>query len=167
MINSYKELTIRKYRELVSLEKEGDDDVEYGVDILSILSDIEPEDLLELPLDYKSYVSRENFLEILPYILTVFLVPDGHKYNNGYDIAELAKEFDNNIELPKALCISDFFLHQSLLSIRTSITCLKWKMKRMAKTEKNQEIKTKIMESMAQLESLNDLVKNGVGFTQR
>ena len=190
MITSYNDLTIKKYRELMSIER-GDDDMEYGVDILSVLSDIDQGELMELPLDeftklmsetrflsqpiervdykklgkkitvngneyrlikdakeltagqyidYKAYVSRDNFLEMLPYIMTIFLIPIGKKYNNGYDIAELAKEFDEHMGLPTALGISDFFLHQSLLSTKSSILYLKWKMKRMLKKEKNPEI---------------------------
>lgn len=214
MIDNYNDLTIRKYRELMAIEK-GDNDMEYGIDILSVLSDMEQGELMEMPLDkftslmektrflnqpiervdykklgkritvndkdyrlirdareltaaqyidYKSYISRDNFLEMLPYILTVFLVPDGNKYNNGYDITELAKEFDENMGLPTALGISDFFLHQSLLSTKTSITYLKWKMKRMMKKEKNPEILEKITMAVEQLDSLNGLLNNSDGF---
>jgi hypothetical protein len=213
MIKSFDELSIKKYRELIELEKI--DDTEYGLQILSILSDIEIDELLDMPLDdftklmaqtkfiygnvekpdykklgkkitingkeyrlvknardlsagqyidYKAYIQRENFWKMLPYILTIFLIPEGHKYNNGYDVVELANEFDEHLNLPTALTISDFFLHQSTLSIKSSVTSLKWMMKRMAKREKNQEMKEKIQSCLEQLESLQNLLRVGDGF---
>lgn len=215
MIKSFDELTIKKYRDLINLERI--DDTEYGIEILSILSGMEPDELLDMPLekfaslmaqtkfiygnvekadykklgkvitvngkdyrlmksardltagqyiDYKAYIQRDDFLAMLPYILTVFLIPEGHKYNNGYDVSELAKEFDENMSLPIALSVSDFFLHQSMMSIRSSVTYLKWKMKRMMKKEKNQEMKEQIKNCLAQLESLQGLLSHGDGFTQ-
>lgn len=214
MITNYNDLTIKKYRELMSIER-GDDDMEYGVDILSVLSDIDQDELMEMPLDdftklmsktsflsqpierteykklgkkitingneyklikdakeltagqyidYKAYVSRDNFLDMLPYIMTIFLIPIGKKYNNGYDIAELAKEFDEHMGLPMALSISDFFLHQSLLSTKSSILYLKWKMKRMLKKEKNTEMREQLTMGLEQVESLQNLLNNSVGF---
>ena len=214
MIDSYDKLTIKKYRELVSIEK-GEDEMEYGVDILSVLSDMEQGELMEMPLDkftnlmaktkflsqpiervdykklgkritvngneyrliknakdltagqyidYKAYVSRENFLEMLPYILTIFLIPEGKKYNDGYDITELAKEFDENMGLPIALGISDFFWHQSLLSTKSSILYLKWKMKRMMKKEKNPEMREQLTMALEQVESLQSLLNHSDGF---
>lgn len=213
MIKSFDELSIKKYRELIELEKI--DDTEYGLQILSILSDIEIDELLDMPLDdftklmgqtkfiygnvermdykklgkkitingkeyrlvknardlsagqyidYKAYIQRENFWKMLPYILTIFLIPEGHKYNNGYDVVELANEFDEHLNLPTALTISDFFLHQSTLSIKSSVTSLKWMMKRMMKREKNQEMKEKIQSCLEQLESLQNLLRVGDGF---
>ena len=213
MIKSFDELTIKKYRDLINLEKI--DDTEYGIEILSILSDMEPDELLDMPLekfaslmaqtkfiygnvekadykklgkvitvngkdyrlmksardltagqyiDYKAYIQRDDFIGMLPYILTVFLIPEGHKYNNGYDVSELAKEFDENMSLPIALSVSDFFLHQSMMSIRSSVTYLKWKMKRMMKKEKNQEMKEQIKNCLAQLESLQGLLSHSDGF---
>lgn len=217
MIKSYEELSISKYRELIGIEKVDGEDTEYGIQILSVLSDMEPDELLEMPLedfsklmantkflykeierkgykelknkieisgetyqvvknardlcagqyiDYKAYVSRENFLEMLPYILTVFLIPEGHKYNNGYDIVELANKFDKEVDILTALSISDFFLHQSKMSMMSSITYLKWKMKKMMKKEQKTEIKEQIAACLEQLESLRSLLKISDGFIQ-
>ena len=49
MIKSFDELSIKKYRELIELEK--NDDTEYALMILSILSDIDIDELLDMPLD--------------------------------------------------------------------------------------------------------------------
>lgn len=216
MIDSYEKLTIGKYREILALEKE--DDTTYGIQILSILSDIDEDDLMDMPLDeftsmmaktkflykevnkidykhlgktltingkkyriikdakdmtagqyidYKSYITKENFFDMLPYILTVFIVPDGCKYGNGYDTAELAKELNDNLDIRTALCIADFFLNQSRTSIKASLLYLKWRMKRMMRKETNKETKEKIADCLGQIESLQSLLENSVGFTQQ
>ena len=215
MIKSYDELSIKKYRELIGLEKVDGEDMEYGIEILSILTDIDQDTLMEMPLekftkymsytrflyepvmkkdykelgktirigdeeyrmvqsareltagqyiDYKAYISRDNFLEMLPYILTVFLIPKGKKYNNGYDILELKEKFDNEVDIPTALSISDFFLHQSKLSMLSSVTYLKWKVKRMVKTEKNPELREKMTECLEQMSSLEGLLRVSDGY---
>lgn len=215
MIDSYDKLTIGKYRELLSLEKE--DDMTYGIQILSILSDISEEDLMDMPLDefssmmaktkflykevekldynklgktltingkkyeiikspkkmtagqyidYKAYISNENFLETLPYILTVFVIPQGHKYCDDYEAEDLAKELNDNLDIRTALCISDFFHHQSLLWIKSSLLYLKWTMKRTMKRETNQEIKEKLMKGLQQIEYLESSLNSSDGFMQ-
>lgn len=216
MIDSYDKLTIGKYRELLALEKE--DDFTYGMQILSILSDIDEDELMNMPLDdyaalmaktkfiytdlnkldynhlgdkleingkkytilknarkmtagqyidYSNYLKNENFFEVLPYILTVFIIPKGHKYGDGYDIEELAKELNDNLDVRTAVCISDFFLNQSLFSIKSSLLYLKWMMKRKMKKETNKEMKQKMMEGLEQIEYLMSSMDNSDGFIQQ
>lgn len=215
MIDSYDKLTIGKYRELLALEKE--DDFTHTMQILSILSDIDEDELMNMPLDeysalaaktkfvyseiqrmdykrlgdtiiingnkyeilknarkmtagqyidYTNYLKNENFFEVLPFILTVFIIPKGHKYGVGYDIEELAKELDNNLNIRTALCISDFFLNQSCFSIKSSLLYLKWMMKRMMKKETNQEVITKLTEGLRQVEFLLSSIDSSDGFIQ-
>lgn len=118
-------------------------------------------------IDYKNYITNENFFDTLPYILTVFIVPDGCKYGNGYDTAELAKELNDNLDIRTALFISDFFLNQSRTSINVSLHYLKWKMKRMMRKETNKEMKTKIADCLEQIESLRTLINSSDGFIQQ
>jgi hypothetical protein len=111
-------------------------------------------------IDYKSYITKENFFDMLPYILTCFIIPDGCKYGNGYDTAELAKELNDNLDIRTALCIADFFLNQSRTSIQASLLYLKWRMKRMMRKETNKETKEKIADCLGQIESLQSLLEN-------
>ena len=215
MIDSYDKLTIGKYRELLTLDRE--DEMTYGVHILEILSDYTEDDLLDMPLedftklmqkthflyktidkldwnhlgkhlvingkkydivkdarkmtagqyiDYKAYIKEpEKFMDMLPYILTVFIIPSGCKYGEGYDTAELAQELNDHLDIRTAVCVSDFFLNQSKVSIKISLRSLKWMMKRMSKKEKNQEMKDKILEAVAQMESLESLLNSSDGYT--
>lgn len=119
-------------------------------------------------IDYREYTKdSEKFMDMLPFILTVFLIPSGMKYGNGYDTSELAQEFNDHLDIKTALSISDFFLHQSKVSMMTSILSLKWMMKRMMKKEKNQEIKEKIQIAVERMDYLESLLKSGDGFTQQ
>ena len=215
MIDSYDKLTIGKYRELLTLERE--DDMTYGVQILAILTDYTEDDLYDMPLedftklmskthflyqtidkldwnhlgkhltingkkydiikdarqmtagqyiDYKTYIKEpEKFMDMLPYILTCFIIPKGCKYGDGYDTAELAQELNDYLDIRTAVCISDFFHHQSKVSIKISLRSLRWMMKRMSKKEKNQEMKDKILEAVAQMESLESLLNSSDGYT--
>lgn len=214
MIDSYNKLTIGKYRDLMKLVKE--DDIQYGIEILSILSDYTEDDLMQMPLDefeglmaktnflykqvekmdwnhlgktitingnkyniikdakkmtagqyidYKTYVKDpEKFLDMLPYILTIFIIPAGHKYGDDYDLADMAEELNNNLDIRTALCISDFFYHQSKLSIMASLRYLRWMMKMTLKKEKNETVRTQIQTAMEQIALLEDSVRNGDGF---
>lgn len=119
-------------------------------------------------IDYKTYMKQvDKFLEIIPYLLTVFVIPEGCKYNDGYDVEDLAKELDNNLDIRTAICISDFFQHQSTLSMLASVRYLKWMMKRVLQKEKNMEARTKIQNAMEQMELLENSLKNGGGFIQQ
>ena len=116
-------------------------------------------------IDYKAYIKDpEKFMDMLPYILTCFIIPSGCKYGDGYDVEELAKELNDNLNIRTAVCISDFFHNQSKVSIKISLRSLKWMMKRMSKKEKNQEMKDKILEAVAQMESLESLLNNSDGY---
>lgn len=216
MIDSFDKLTISKYRELLSLDN--NDEMEYGIQILAVLSDTPEEDLMALPLDeftslmsktkfiykeidrmdyrklgktltingkkydvikdarsmtagqyidYRTYAKNEDFLSTLPYILTVFLVPSGMKYGEGYDIEDVAKELDQHLDIRTALCISDFFLHQSLFSIKVSLRYLKWMMKRMLRKETNQEMREKMITARQQIDLLESLITSTDGFTRQ
>lgn len=118
-------------------------------------------------IDYKTYIKEpEKFLDMLPYILTCFIIPKGCKYGDGYEVSELAQELNDNLDIRTAVCISDFFLHQSKLSIMTSLRSLRWMMKRMMRKEKNQEMKDKIQNALEQMASLESLLNNSVGSIQ-
>ena len=218
MIDSYEKLTIGKYRELLALDSNVEQ-IDYGVSILSILTDYTEDELYDMPLDeFSSLMSKANFiqqqidrtnwkkigkeivingkkyeiikdakkmtagqyidyrnytkdsdkfLDLLPFILTIFIIPSGCKYGKDYDVNELAQELNDHLDIKTALSISDFFLHQSKVSTMTSLVSLRWMMKRMMKKEKNQEAKEKIQNALVQMDYLYILLKNGDGFTQQ
>lgn len=63
------------------------------------------------------YVHREGYDKMPAEMLSVFLVPDGHQYNDGYDKEQ---QLDDMLDLSvtEALGICDFFTGRCLKSIR-------------------------------------------------
>lgn len=205
MINSWDKLTVGKYQEIKEIINNSTDEYEMRTEILSILTDIDVEDLLELPIGrYNHLLQNMNFLleerrpkmvntkyvlegqtfevmlnvekmtaaQFIDYqnyakdvdknlinILTVFLIPKGHKYNEGYDITEVARIIKDNMSVNDAAALSAFFLECYKALLTTTVRYLTRKMKRLAKKEKNKEVVEKMMEAIAHLEkSGNGLV---------
>lgn len=67
MINNYKELSILKFNQLKEIETIGREEIDIQVEILSILSDIPEEEILDLPFaKYQSLVAQSKFLTSPP-----------------------------------------------------------------------------------------------------
>lgn len=59
-------------------------------------------------IDFQQIIVKKNYLENLPALLSIFIIPKGHKYNDDYDIIELRNILENNITLDEALSIIFF-----------------------------------------------------------
>lgn len=126
------------------------------------LADMELEACLNLEklttaqfIDYQTYI-KEN--DKLVELLSVFLIPKGHKYNKGYDIVDVQKIIRDNMPITQALGLSTFFLllYQSLL--KATQTSLIKRMKKLMKKEKDTEMKMKYQEVITNLE------ESGLGY---
>lgn len=73
------------------------------------------------------YVDFQTFskggVAALPDLLSVLLIPEGHKYNDGYDL-EAVKATVKELPLPAALGLSAFFFERLVASIQASLTSL-------------------------------------------
>ena len=115
-------------------------------------------------IDYQNYISDLALVEDnLPRLMTVFLIPKGHKYGEGYDIADVEKAA-LNIPIETVLTLSRFFFRKSQTSISNTLTCLDWMMKRMEKKEKDPMKREKIAEARKGLHTLKSSVNGGDGF---
>ena len=200
MINNYNELTVGKYQEImVLLNDEPLDNLTLQTSLISILSDMDEDDVLNLPLsEYNKMVQGTAFLQTDPpkrivatsyklggmhletmlnlremtagqYIdyqtfvkepdkylvelLSVFLIPKGKKYNDGYDIIEVQSLIRDNLSIVDALSLSAFFLVLSQSLIKVTLTSLKSKVKKMKKKAKNQEEVMKLEQALQHLEN--------------
>ena len=72
-------------------------------------------------IDFQTF--SKHFPETIPELLTVLLVPDGHRYNDGYDIAPLL-EAVKKMPLATALGLTAFFFSRCAKSIDASLTFL-------------------------------------------
>lgn len=117
-------------------------------------------------IDYQHYLGVEDFDGQLPNILTVFVIPKGKKYGEGYNMAELANTFKEKMPIITAMEISSFFLRQSLTSIKASLTSLRLKMRMMKMTTRKKEVRDMMQEAIDKLGLLRDSISSLDGLTQ-
>ena len=102
-------------------------------------------------IDYQTFVKDVD--KYLVEILSVFLIPKGHKYNEGYDIIEVQKAIRDNLSIVDAMSLSAFFLLWSQSLMKATLTCLTKKAKKMKKKMKNPMEIQKMEEAIANLEN--------------
>ena len=107
-------------------------------------------------IDYQEYVKDTE--KYLVEMLSVFLIPKGKKYCEGYDVIDVQKTIEDNMSIVEAISLSAFFLalYQSL--IKATVTSLIKRMKKMRKKEKDLKMIEKMTEVITNLETV------GVGF---
>ena len=122
----------------------------YELDVLMNLSKMS----VAQYIDYQNYL--QNVDENLTQIISVFLIPKGKKYCEGYDVIDVQKAIDENMSIVDALSLSAFFLlwYQSLT--KGTITYLKRKMKWMKLTSRNKVEREKLKEVIANLETVGN-----------
>ena len=112
-------------------------------------------------VDYQTFVKDMD--KYLVEMLSIFLIPKGKKYNEGYDIVEVQKAIRDNLSIVDAMSLSAFFLlwYQSLT--KATLTSLTKKLKRMKRKMKEKEQIQKMEEAIANLENagvgLHSLIK--------
>lgn len=108
-------------------------------------------------IDFQTYwPQRDNMRQIIGNLLAIFIIPKGHKYNEGYDIDEVISDIKENIDIMTAQEILFFFLSSYQISIRIMLNYLNWKMKRLKKKSnpKKKEIIENIQKEIQNLEKL-------------
>ena len=201
MIDNYNDLTVGKYQEImVVLNGKAVDEYATNIQLVSILSDMSEDDVLNLGLsEYKVLNQKLSFLLVEPpkrmiadmykiggfeletmldvrkmtvaqYVdyqtfvkdvdkyliemLSVFLVPKGMKYNEGYDIVEVQRAIRDNLSIVDAMSLSAFFLLWSQSLIKATLTYLTKQMKKMKRTMKKPMEIQKMEEAIANLENV-------------
>lgn len=213
MIQSYKDLSINKYIEILKILKEDGGELNIQARILACLTDTDLDSILNLTLskynelvvksaflmdkpkfdgkvpnklvigdrefyitkdtrkltaaqyiDYQTWTSQEDQDKYLANVLACFVIPKGFEYNDGYDVNEVAELIGENMSVVDGMNICFFFRKKYLESIKLTVTYLELTMKRMARKEKNPEVKTKLKELNEKLKEYRQLLQeNGDG----
>jgi hypothetical protein len=105
-------------------------------------------------IDYQTFVKDVD--RYMVELLSIFLIPKGKKYNEGYDIIEVHKAIRENLSIMDAMSMAGFFLlsYQSLT--KATLSSLIRRMKRMKRKMKSQEEIAKMEEAIANLERSGD-----------
>lgn len=102
-------------------------------------------------IDFQTFSARG--IEAWPELLSVFLVPEGKTYNEGYDIALVQQACRDVLTLQEAVSLTAFFLTSFRQSIEDSLTSLTQPRKGKPLTER---AKALLAEAETMLRTLGD-----------
>ena len=105
-------------------------------------------------IDFQQTIVNKNYLENLPALLSIFIIPKGHKYNDDYDILELRNILENNITLDEALSIVFFLKTRSISLIKLKLLYYKLMLKIMRWTTRDKQTKEMLRIAQNQLSML-------------
>ena len=105
-------------------------------------------------IDFQQTIVNKNYLENLPALLSIFIIPKGHKYNDDYDILELRNILENNITLDEALSIVFFLKTKSISLIKLKLLYYKLMLKIMRWTTRDKQTKEMLRIAQNQLSML-------------
>ena len=122
--------------------------------------DITTAQYLDFQTFYKDY--EKNYCNIL----ACFIIPEGHKYNDGYDALEVAELFREKMPVEVAENALFFSASRSERLYRRGLRRLIWKVTRMEIREKDENIRTKLTTVRTELMKQNDVIA-GLGMLMR
>lgn len=208
MIQNYDALTVGKYEAIMRVQREhGEDDTNgRNLAILSILSDLSTDELLDMKVPkframmddaiflrrplrpapvLKSYklgnmvlrpaadlqkMTTAQYIDFqtlakasddrIAELLSCFLLPEGHRYNTDYDIAEVQRAIREFLPINAAHGLLAFFLDKSHRSMLNTLRCSVKTLKRANRKKKDPRITAAMMDLNIAILSL----RNGVGF---
>ena len=103
------------------------------------------------------YVDFQTFskggVKMLAHVLSVFLVPEGKKYNAGYDVAAVRKAVEDT-PFPVALGMCAFFLDAYLKSMQASLSSLDGAFLKMKDKEKAMKVRERVRSIREQIHGL-------------
>lgn len=106
--------------------------------------------------DYQTFVSYP-LRESIDKILSVFLIPDGHQYNEGYDIIEVQKMFREKMSFLLAQSLLNFLLAKCLLSMKDSLRYLVKEIRNQKNLKKRMEAEKLLEQSRKTLRQIFSL----------
>ena len=114
-------------------------------------------------IDYQTYFpNREKkFKEIL----SIFILPKGKKYGEGYLVEDVIKDIGECLPITDANNIMFFFALAFQSLTKVTLTSLTKDLKKMMKKEKNKERVEKMKEAIVKIQEAQSSVESGVGFT--
>lgn len=103
-------------------------------------------------VDFQTYWKKGK-TQNLAEMLSVFIIPEGKTYNQGYDMLEFQHLIGENVPLTTAQSLCFFFLMSLVNSIRALQIYLDWQMGRMSK-KMTETGRKKMVEMKTQMENL-------------
>lgn len=105
--------------------------------------------------DFQAYFGKTTDMEIL---LSIFVIPKGHKYGEGYDMEDLQRSLRKFMPITTANSIIYFFLKGSLNLLSSTLISLESQLKQARNLTKKKEIQEKIDTAMSQIQTIRGSV---------
>ena len=115
-------------------------------------------------INVAQYVDFQNFVKLplkegMEKILSIFLIPEGCKYNDGYDIIDVQKEIRKNLSFRVAEGLLSFFMEKyGELLIHSLVYC-----RRQVKKTKNPEMMEKLEKTEKEVQQKLDSLMHLIG----
>lgn len=93
-------------------------------------------------MDFQNFWDKRS--ERMGNLLAVFIIPKGKKYNEGYDVIELADRLEEVFSLEDWNNVCFFFLKNYMISTKASLLYLDWQMRKIQRKEKDKTKKEEI-----------------------
>lgn len=110
-------------------------------------------------IDYRFILINDDSKLKQAKLLSVFIVPEGCKYNDGtYDFDEVSQIVNDYLNIEYALGLSYFFVMVSAVFLQASLECSAQEMKHLMKGEKDKTIKENLRKTLRGMKQIkNDL----------
>jgi len=92
-------------------------------------------------MDFQIYWDKRNDVNYMGKLLTTFIKPKGCKYNEGYDIEELASKLENTLNINDWNSICFFFLKSLMYSLKGFLLYSEYKLKKMKTPQAEEALK--------------------------
>ena len=114
-------------------------------------------------INVAQYLDFQNFVKMplkdsMEKILSVFLIPDGCRYNEGYDIIDLQKVIRENLSFRVAESLLGFFLMQYGESLVSSLRYYKKQIRKAKSPELTEKMEKTMMEIRKRFLDLTHLI---------
>jgi len=116
-------------------------------------------------IDYQTYMKSKDPDDKLADVLSLFIIPEGKTYNEGYDIGEVAQAISDYLPISVGTGICFFFRKKQIESLNYTLTYLGLMMKIWKRKVVTEEQKQLITEAEQMMKKLKDLPIGGVGYT--
>lgn len=104
-------------------------------------------------IDYQSFISQP-FRESYDKILSIFIIPDGHEYNSGYDILEVQEAIRTKLSWLEIQNLLNFILVRYVDSYNHSLAYLTKKVRKEKDPKKKMEMERNLNQLMKSLKIL-------------
>lgn len=111
-------------------------------------------------IDFNSLVEAMD--ELLPEFLSVFFIPKGHKYNDGYDMKQVAKDISERLSVEEALGLASFFVNAYKRYVRRTLLYSEVALE-MMKNKVPKEVKKEMEGMIANLKILKEQTRSLLG----